>query len=351
VIVANFQDFSKTFMIYVFSTTFPGVETTISKFHDFSRFSTTVRTLVITTHLKFKSVNVAHRPEMPHVVEAARSVRGAHHLQAEGGLQVPDLQQHQGQVLDEQQRVHQRGGVAHDAPVVRLPGLQHPHAVEQPIGRHEEEHQRQQQAAEDEEARQRGPRRPQEQRPRGDEEDQQLEGQRDVQALARRAARLQRVPPQELRQRQEGERRDEGEEAEDGAQRRAEVSPAVRRRRVLEVLGQPRQVLVGGAVHRGAGDHRGGLAPVVILERERGALERRGAAPEDHRAVRTLTLSSPRVDSASSSGSPGAWIITDLSPRMLLSRLLARCRSFLSLEEEEEEEGLVSMDGCFICNV
>lgn len=43
-----------------------------------------------------------------------------------------------------------------------------------------------------------------------------------------------------------------------------------------------------------------------------------------------LTLSSPRVDSLSSKGSPGAWIVTDLSPRVP-SRLLERCRSRRSL--------------------
>jgi len=45
VIITNFHDFSKTFMIYVFSMTFPGLEMTIFKLHDFSRFSMTVQTL------------------------------------------------------------------------------------------------------------------------------------------------------------------------------------------------------------------------------------------------------------------------------------------------------------------
>lgn len=45
------------------------------------------------------------------------------------------------------------------------------------------------------------------------------------------------------------------------------------------------------------------------------------------------TLSSPRVDSASSSGSPGVWMVTDLSPRLLLSLLLERWRSLRSLGE------------------
>lgn len=49
-----------------------------------------------------------------------------------------------------------------------------------------------------------------------------------------------------------------------------------------------------------------------------------------------LTRSSPLVDSLSSRGSPGAWIVTDLSPR-LPSRLLERCRSRRSLQPEVGE--------------
>lgn len=48
-----------------------------------------------------------------------------------------------------------------------------------------------------------------------------------------------------------------------------------------------------------------------------------------------LTRSSPRVDSASSSGSPGAWMVTDLSARLLLSRLLERCLSLRSLKTRD----------------
>lgn len=44
-----------------------------------------------------------------------------------------------------------------------------------------------------------------------------------------------------------------------------------------------------------------------------------------------LTRSSPRVLSASSSGSPGAWMVTDLSALLLLSLLFERCLSLRSL--------------------
>jgi len=46
VIITHFHDFSKTFMIYVFSMTFPGLEMSILKCHDSSRFSMSVRTLL-----------------------------------------------------------------------------------------------------------------------------------------------------------------------------------------------------------------------------------------------------------------------------------------------------------------
>lgn len=48
------------------------------------------------------------------------------------------------------------------------------------------------------------------------------------------------------------------------------------------------------------------------------------------------TLSSPLVDSVSSNDSAGAWMVTDLSPRMLMSRLFERCLSLLSLEKKNK---------------
>lgn len=179
-----------------------------------------------------------------------------------------DLQQHQRQVLNEQQCVHQRCCIPHNPPVVRLPGLQHPHPVEEPIRCHKEEDQRQQQTAEDEEARQSGSGWAEKQRPGGDEEDQELEGQRNVKALTWCTARFQCIPPQELWEGQESQGSDDGEEAKDSTQGWAEVTAALQRRGLLKFLRDPRQVLVGDAVHRGASDHGGGLAPVVILYRE-----------------------------------------------------------------------------------
>lgn len=78
-------------------------------------------------------------PEITNVVEATGSVCAPHDLQTKGRLQVSDLQQHQRQVLNKQQRVHQRNRISHDAPVVGLLRLQHPHAVKKPIRCYEKE--------------------------------------------------------------------------------------------------------------------------------------------------------------------------------------------------------------------
>lgn len=145
-----------------------------------------------------------HKPEVAHVVELAGTIRAPHHFKAEGWLKVSDFQQHQSQVLDEEQSIHQRGSILHNPPIVPFSGLQHTHAVEQPVRRHKQEHQHHQEAAEDEKAREGGAGRAEEQSPGGDEQDQELEGQGDVEALAGRAARLEGVTPQDLRQDEEG---------------------------------------------------------------------------------------------------------------------------------------------------
>lgn len=204
-------------------------------------------------------------PEVTNVVEAAGSICAPHDLETERRLQVSDLQQHQRQVLNEQQRIHQRNCVSHNAPVVALLGLQHPHAVKKPIRRYEEEDQRQEQATEDEEAWQAGSGRADKQRPRGDEEDEEFEGQGNVKALTWRPTWLQCFPPQERGEQQEGQRSEESQEPQGGAQRWAQVPPALWLQRILKVLPDLCQVLVWDAVHRGPSDHCGGLAPVIVL--------------------------------------------------------------------------------------
>lgn len=138
---------------------------------------------------------VIHIPKMAHIVEAAGSVSRAHHFEAERRPKVPHFQEHQSQILNKQQRIHQRDRVTHYAPVIPLSRLQHPHAIEQPIGGHEEEHQSHQEATENEEPRQRGAGRPEKEGPGRDEKDKEFEGERDVKAFAGGPAGLQRVTP------------------------------------------------------------------------------------------------------------------------------------------------------------
>lgn len=57
-------------------------------------------------------------PELAQVVVPGLAVRGARDAHGEARLQLPQLQQHDGQVVDEEQRVHQGHSVLHDALVV-----------------------------------------------------------------------------------------------------------------------------------------------------------------------------------------------------------------------------------------
>lgn len=85
-----------------------------------------------------------HLPEVSQAVVARLSVRGANHLDGEDGLQLPQLQQHDGQVVDEEQGIHQRHGVLHYPLVVGVLRVQDANAVEEPVGKHKEEDEDQQ---------------------------------------------------------------------------------------------------------------------------------------------------------------------------------------------------------------
>lgn len=139
-------------------------------------------------------------------------------------------------------------------------------SVEQPIGDYEEQHQHGEQRPEHKHPRESGPRRPEEERPDGQQQYEQLEGHGDEEALARRAAALQLLRPEEVGQQQEGQWRQEHEQAQDHGQGQGEVTAAVEPDAVLKVLGDANDVLLGEAVLWRARDGRGGLAPVVILE-------------------------------------------------------------------------------------
>lgn len=61
---------------------------------------------------------MAVSPELAQVVVLGLAVRGARDAHRETRLQLPQLQQHNGQVMDEEQRIHQGHSVLHDALVV-----------------------------------------------------------------------------------------------------------------------------------------------------------------------------------------------------------------------------------------
>lgn len=144
--------------------------------------------------------------------------------------------------------------------------VKYSHSIEQPIGEHKEQHQHGEQRPEHKDPREAGPRRPEEERPDGQQQYEQLEGHGDEEALAGRAAALQLLRPEEVGEHQERQRRQEHQQTQDHGQGQGEVTAAVQPHAVLQVLGDADDVLLREAVLRRAGDGRGGLAPVVILE-------------------------------------------------------------------------------------
>ena len=87
--------------------------------------------------------------------------------------------------------------------------IEYSDSIEQPIGDYEEQHQHGEQGPEHKHPGEAGPRRPEEERPDGQQQDEQLEGHGDEEALAGRAAALQLLRPEEVGQHQEGQRRQE----------------------------------------------------------------------------------------------------------------------------------------------
>lgn len=162
-------------------------------------------------------------PEVPDVVEAAGPVSGAHGLERELGLELAQLEQHHGQVVHEEQRVHQRDSVLHDALVIAVPRVQDAHAVEEPVGDDQEEDEHHEQRTEDEDAREKGLGTAKEERPAAQQEDEEFEGHRDEKPLTGRPTGLQLLPPQQLGQQHEGKRGEEGEQSQRPGQRDAQV--------------------------------------------------------------------------------------------------------------------------------
>lgn len=93
---------------------------------------------------------------------------------------MPQLEQDDGQVVDEEQGVDQREGELHDVPVLDLVAvLEQVDAVEQPEGDEEHEHEEGDQGAEHEDPGQRRLGFPEEHGPRPDEKDEEFESKTD----------------------------------------------------------------------------------------------------------------------------------------------------------------------------
>lgn len=121
-------------------------------------------------------------------------------------------------------------------------------SIEQPIGDHEEQHQHGEQRPEHKHPREASPRWPEEERPDGQQQYEQLEGNRDEKALAGRAAALQLLRPEEVGEHQEGQGRQKHQQAQDHSQGQGEVPAAVQPHTVLQVLGDANDILLREAV-------------------------------------------------------------------------------------------------------
>lgn len=97
----------------------------------------------LTLHAKAASKG-SHLPQVSQAVVSWLSVRGANHLDSEHGLQLPQLQQHDGQVVDEEQGIHQGHSILHYPLVVGVLRVQDANAVKEPVGKHKEENEDQQ---------------------------------------------------------------------------------------------------------------------------------------------------------------------------------------------------------------
>lgn len=121
-------------------------------------------------------------------------------------------------------------------------------SIKEPVGEHEEQHQHGEQRPEHKHPWESGPRCPEEERPDGQQQYEQLEGDGDEEALAGRAAALQLLRPEEVGEHQEGQRRQEHQQAQDHGQGQGKVPAAVESHAVLQVLGDADDVLLREAV-------------------------------------------------------------------------------------------------------
>ena len=121
--------------------------------------------------------------------------RSDHLYEVLGTRLVPELQQQKRQVVEEQQAVQQTGGVLDDVPVLDLSSLLvQADTIEQPEAQEEDKQQEGEEGAEQVDPGQTGARRAVEHGPGAHSQDQQLEGERDEEAVTVNLALELRVP-------------------------------------------------------------------------------------------------------------------------------------------------------------
>lgn len=230
------------------------------------------------------------RPELSYVVVARLPIGGANDTHAVAGLEMTELQQHHGQVVDEELGVHQGHGKLDDAMVVLIlerprvkcvsgedPTLlahpepylsvEDPDPVEEPVRHGEQQRESGEEGTVHAHPGQAGSAGPQEQGPHGHQEDEELEGDGEEEAFAGRAAGLQSVRPHDGREQQEDQGRGHHQEPNEHAHSQGKVAPEALGS-VLELLPQANHFLLGNAQLRGSCHGGGGFPPVVILEEE-----------------------------------------------------------------------------------
>ena len=218
----------------------------------------------------------------PYAVAAVLSVRRPRYTHDELRLQLPDLQQDKGEVVNEEQPVHQAVGKLHDAVVVCPLLLHDANSVEEPEGEGQHEDQEQHNGAEHEDPGHGGLGLAKEHSQCTQHQDQQLEREGDKQPLALRRTSLHQgrhvhrgavrplrpVDDVQPGQDHHGDGWEEAEQGEDDGHRRSQEANAAEADARRELLGRGELVHVfhGEAGFAGvARDGSGVVAPVVIL--------------------------------------------------------------------------------------
>lgn len=146
-------------------------------------------------HQDFKAL---YLPQVPQAVVSRLSVRWPNYLDSEHGLQLPQFQQHNSQVVNEEQSIHQRHCILHYSLVVGVLQVQDANAVKEPVGKHKQEYKDQQKGPKHKHPWYICLRLAEKQSPGPNQKNEEFKRHRDEQSLTNSTTRLQIIPPQDL---------------------------------------------------------------------------------------------------------------------------------------------------------